>query len=86
MLLSMMILKAAANPAPPLTSLTIEPDQSGLPGGTVIQNLTNGLGWWALVAAMVGVVVGAIVWAFGHYSQYRWRRSDDLQVWSVWAV
>jgi MFS family permease len=24
---------------------------------------------WALIAAVVGVVVGAIMWAFGHYSQ-----------------
>lgn len=55
---------ATGGPVPPLS-----PDSSGLPGSSVLQTLANGLDWWALIAAMVGVVVGAIMWAFGHYSQ-----------------
>jgi MFS family permease len=35
----------------------------------VLQGLVNGLGGWALIAAMAGVVIGAVMWAFGHYSQ-----------------
>ena len=31
--------------------------------------LTDGIEGWALIAALVGVVIGAILWAFGHYSQ-----------------
>jgi hypothetical protein len=45
------------------------PNASGLPGTSIVQSLANGLGWWALIAAVVGIVVGAILWAFGHYSQ-----------------
>jgi MFS family permease len=45
------------------------PDPNGLPGYSVIQTLTSGLEGWALIAAMVGILVGAVMWAFGHYSQ-----------------
>lgn len=51
------------------TPVTLNPDPAQLPGINVIQQLTDGLGGWALIASMVGIVVGAIVWAFGHYSQ-----------------
>lgn len=47
----------------------LSPDPTQLPGATILQNLANGIGGWAEVAAMLGVVVGAIMWAFGHYSQ-----------------
>jgi MFS family permease len=45
------------------------PDPNQLPGFSVLQKLTDGIEGWALIAALVGVVVGAILWAFGHYSQ-----------------
>ena len=47
----------------------LNPDATRLPGASVLQNLADGVGGWALVAAMVGIVVGAVLWAFGHYSQ-----------------
>jgi MFS family permease len=51
------------------TSLQLNPDPTQLPGAAVLKNLANGVGGWALIAAMLGVVVGAVMWAFGHYSQ-----------------
>ena len=50
-------------------SVTMTPNGSDLPGWKALQGLTNGLGAWALIAAMAGVVIGAVMWAFGHYSQ-----------------
>lgn len=47
----------------------LAPSRTGLPGTPVLMGLANGLGFWALIAAVVGVVVGGVVWAFGHYSQ-----------------
>lgn len=47
----------------------LSPDANGLPGGAVLQRLTNGLGGWALVLALVGLVVGAAAWALGSHSQ-----------------
>jgi MFS family permease len=53
----------AANP------ISLSPDASQLPGADVLQNLTNGIGAWALIAALVGMVIGAVAWAFGQHSQ-----------------
>jgi hypothetical protein len=48
---------------------TFTPDPTQLPGGSVIQNLTNGLGFWALVASLAGLLIGAAAWALGSHSQ-----------------
>src|SRR5215472_5262786 len=53
----------------PVTDVHMTPNASTLPGYQEIVNLTNGIGGWALIAAMVGIVIGAVMWAFGHYSQ-----------------
>jgi MFS family permease len=47
---------------------SLRPDANQLPGASVLQSLADGIGGWALIAAMLGLVVGAITWAFGHYS------------------
>lgn len=49
-------------------AVTLNPNADQLPGAKVLQGLTDGLGAWALIASMVGIVVGAVMWAFGHYS------------------
>jgi type IV secretory pathway VirB2 component (pilin) len=49
------------------TNLT--PNAGNLPGASVLQQLADGLDGWALLAAVIGIVVGAVMWAFGHYSQ-----------------
>ena len=45
------------------------PGGNGLPGGQVLQELVDGIGQWALIASLVGLVIGAAMWALGHYSQ-----------------
>jgi MFS family permease len=52
-----------------LADVSMNPDPTALPGGDVLQQLTNGIGSWALIAALIGMIVGAAVWALGHYSQ-----------------
>ncbi len=47
----------------------LHPTPGGLPGYDVLQKLTDGIGAWALVAALVGMVIGAVAWAFGQHSQ-----------------
>ncbi len=49
--------------------VSLHPDAGALPGTNVLQSLANGIDSWALIAAVVGVLVGAVLWAFGHYSQ-----------------
>jgi MFS family permease len=58
---------AAATSGP--SGPTLHPDAGGLPGAPTLQRLADGIGGWALIAAMMGIVIGAVLWAFGHYSQ-----------------
>lgn len=52
-----------------LADVSLNPDTSNLPGGAELQKLTDGIGGWALVFALVGLVVGAAMWALGAHSQ-----------------
>lgn len=49
--------------------VSLAPDPSALPGGSVLQTLINGLAGWALLASLAGLVIGAAVWALGAHSQ-----------------
>ena len=60
----MVIWYLAADTTPGMT-----PDASALPGGATLQQLINGLGSWALIAALAGLVIGAAAWALGVHSQ-----------------
>jgi hypothetical protein len=44
------------------------PDPSQLPGGQVLQNLTNGVMGWSLILALGAMVVSAVAWALGSNS------------------
>ncbi len=48
---------------------TLAPNPGGLPGGSVIESLTSGLEFWALMAALAGLLIGAAAWALGSHSQ-----------------
>lgn len=52
-----------------LADVTLTPDTSSLPGGAVLQHLTNGVAGWALVFALAGMLIGAAAWALGSHSQ-----------------
>jgi hypothetical protein len=52
-----------------LVDVKLNPSVANLPGSDVLQRLTDGLGGWALVAALVGLLVGAAAWALGSHSQ-----------------
>ena len=45
----------------------INPDPGKLPGGPQIQQLLDGLGGWALFAALAGLLISVIVWAMGSF-------------------
>ena len=51
-----------------LSELSLTPDPSGLPGSAALQSLVNGIAWWALLASLLGVVIGAATWALGAHS------------------
>jgi hypothetical protein len=65
------VLVATLNPAPagPATTIPLIPDGTQLPGTRELHQLTNGIAEWALIAALIGILVGAAAWGLGHYSQ-----------------
>jgi MFS family permease len=54
--------------ATPTTVVQLHADASRLPGGAALQDLTNGIGGWAVILCLVGLLVGAAMWAVGSHS------------------
>lgn len=52
-----------------LAAVSMNPDSSQLPGGQILQNITNGIGGWGITLALVALIVSAVVWALGSNSQ-----------------
>lgn len=52
-----------------IADVSLSPDPSQLPGGSALQALTNGLGGWALIITLAGLLIGAATWAIGSHSQ-----------------
>ena len=44
------------------------PDPNGLPGTPALQQLISGLAFWALLAALGGLLISAAVWALSAHS------------------
>jgi hypothetical protein len=56
--------------------VTLNPSPTGLPGSDVLQGLIDGLAFWALLAALAGVLIGAAVWAIAsHTNNHHWSAS-----------
>ncbi len=56
--------------------VSAHPDLTKLPGSRVLQDLVDGAQGWALALALIGVFVGAAVWAVathGHNPHYAGR-------------
>lgn len=43
----------------------LNPDPDNLPGGEVLQSLTNGIAGFALIFCLIGLVLSAGLWALG---------------------
>jgi hypothetical protein len=51
-----------------LRNVQIDPNPKGLPGSDVLQGFIDGSAFWALLACLGGIVVGAAVWAWAAHS------------------
>jgi hypothetical protein len=51
-----------------LAQVNLNPNPDELPGGNVLSALTDGLAGFALVFCLIGLVVGAGMWALGSNS------------------
>jgi hypothetical protein len=50
------------------TDIGGRPDPQGLPGTEALQSLISGVAFWALLAALAGLLVSAAVWALASHS------------------
>ena len=46
----------------------LDPDPEKLPGGNVLQSLTDGIAGFSIVVCLIGLVVGAAMWGLGSTS------------------
>jgi len=49
--------------------VSLHPATSDLPGGAALQSLANGIAAWALIGALVALLLGAALWAIGSHTQ-----------------
>jgi uncharacterized protein DUF6112 len=50
-------------------NVTLTPSTSALPGSAALQQLANGIAAWALIGALVALLLGAALWAVGSHTQ-----------------
>jgi hypothetical protein len=50
------------------TGLGGEPNANGLPGSAALEKLVSGVAFWALLAALGGLLISAAVWALSSHS------------------
>lgn len=61
--------------------VSLNPSAKGLPGSSVLEHLAGGIGFWSLIAALVGLVLGAAAWALGsHTNNYQYSSSGRKAV------
>ncbi len=50
-------------------AVTLNPSPTNLPGSAALQSFANGIAGWGLIAALIAMVIGAVLWAIGSHSQ-----------------
>jgi hypothetical protein len=50
------------------TKLGGDPNAKGLPGSQALQSLVGGLAFWALLAALAGLIISSAVWALSSHA------------------
>jgi len=50
-------------------NVTLSPSTSDLPGSAALQQIADGLASWALIGALVALLLGAALWAVGSHTQ-----------------
>ena len=52
-----------------LAQVSVSPNTGALPGGPQLQQVVDGLAAFALIGSVAGLIIAAVVWAFGAHSQ-----------------
>ena len=49
--------------------VSLSPSTSDLPGSAALQSIADGIASWALIGALVALLLGAVLWAIGSHTQ-----------------
>jgi hypothetical protein len=49
--------------------VTLSPSTTALPGSEALQQIANGVAAWALIGALIALLIGAALWAVGSHTQ-----------------
>ena len=50
-------------------NVTLSPSTTALPGSAALQHIADGIASWALIGALVALLLGAALWAVGSHTQ-----------------
>jgi len=53
----------------PFAIVSLTPSTTALPGSAALQQIANGIAAWALIGALVSLLLGAALWAVGSHTQ-----------------
>ncbi len=67
-------------------TVRLNPNADNLPGGNVLQSLTNGIAGFALLACVAIMVMGAVTWAVATRSDNYQRTAQGKQAVAVAAL
>ena len=49
--------------------VSLNPSTTALPGSAALQLIANGIASWALIGALIALLIGAALWAVGSHTQ-----------------
>jgi hypothetical protein len=49
--------------------VSLSPSTADLPGSAALQQIANGIASWALIGALIALLLGAALWAVGSHTQ-----------------
>ena len=52
-----------------LADVSLNPSTTALPGSAALQQIANGIASWALIGALMALLIGAALWAIGSHTQ-----------------
>jgi len=50
-------------------NVSLSPSTTALPGSAALQQFANGIAAWALIGALIALLLGAGLWAIGSHTQ-----------------
>jgi hypothetical protein len=50
-------------------NVTLTPSTTALPGSAALQQIADGIAAWALIGALIALLIGAALWAVGSHTQ-----------------